>query len=340
MVLYVGNKLSEHGFTPTSVETLGVKLSAIAGEVVAVSSKRNRVLRMLDIIISVYTLRKRNPVVLIDTYSTSAFWFAFAAAFMCRMFRLPYIPILRGGNLPSRIDGSRLSSDFIFKHSFRNVAVSGYLFHEFRKRNLEATVIHNYLNIGSYPFRHRNQIRPKLLWVRSFHSTYNPEMALRVLELLKDSYPDAELCMVGPDKDGSLERCRKLAVSKQLNVLFTGKLSKEEWIRLSEGYDIFLNTASIDNTPVSVMEAMALGLIVVTTNAGGTPHLVSAGEDALMVNTLDADGMAASVMRLLSDNFPAGQLSLSARKKAEQWDWSIIGPQWSELIESASRKKS
>ena len=79
--------------------------------------------------------------------------------------------------------------------------------------------------------------------------------------------------MVGPDKDGSLEKTKQYAKEKGVlhRVRFTGGLSKTEWIELSKDYNIFINTTNVDNTPVSVMEAMALGFPVISTNVGGVP---------------------------------------------------------------------
>ena len=75
-ILYLGNKLSKHGINKTTVETLGENLSQSGFEVVSYSSKKNSLLRILDMLLGI--LKHKNAAyVLIDTYSTSAFWFAF-----------------------------------------------------------------------------------------------------------------------------------------------------------------------------------------------------------------------------------------------------------------------
>src|SRR5690606_13932264 len=106
--------------------------------------------------------------------------------------------------------------------------------------------IPNPLFLQKYPFKERKEFHPRFLWVRAFDMIYNPILALRSLEIVRKQYPEATLCMVGPDKDGSLAKCRKYASEKNLPVKFTGKLKKKEWVRLSEDYDIFLNTSDID----------------------------------------------------------------------------------------------
>ena len=100
---------------------------------------------------------------------------------------------------------------------------------------------------------------------------------------------------------------------------------------LSQG-DIFLNTTNADNTPVSVLEALACGLCVVSTNVGGIPYLLEHEEDALLVPPNDLEAMAAAVRRVLTEPGLAERLSRNARKKAKGFDWSVVLPQWEELL--------
>ena len=96
--------------------------------------------------------------------------------------------------------------------------------------------------------------------------------------------------------------------------------------------DIFLNTSNVDNTPVSVIEAMATGMCIVSTDVGGVAYLCETDEDALLVPAKDAKAMAAAVRRILIDPELAAALSCNARRKAETFDWSIILPQWESLL--------
>ena len=199
----------------------------------------------------------------------------------------------------------------------------------------KVTVIPNFITIGNYPFKKRSVLRPRLLWVRAFHKeVYNPEMAIRILAILSEQFEDAKLCMVGPDKDGNMETCLELAES--LNVInrlkFTGQLNKSEWIQLSSEYDIFLNTSNVDNTPVSVIEAMALGLPVISTNVGGIPFLFEHEKDCLLVDKNHDVAMACAVTRLVNDPKFSLQLAHAARKKAEGFDWENVKKLWIDVI--------
>jgi len=280
---------------------------------------------------------KASSVVLIDTYSSLAFWYAIIIALLAQLFNKPYIPILHGGKLPERLLSNPKLCRLIFNKSLINVAPSNYLKHHFNEAGYKTILIPNFIDINNYIFQKRSNIKPGLLWVRAFHQQYNPEMAVKVTAALVPAFPDIHLCMVGPDKDGSMEQCKQFAVELGVvdRIVFTGLLSKSEWIALSANYDIFINTTNIDNTPVSVIEAMALGLPVVSTDAGGMPFLIDSGVDGLLVPQGDTEAFAAAITQLLEHPDLALQLSQNARQKVELYDWEVVKNQWFEVIDEA-----
>jgi L-malate glycosyltransferase len=333
-ILYIGNKLAKHGFSLSSIETLGPLLEEEGFELLYASDQKNQALRLLAMLRSIFRNRKSIGVVLIDTYSSSAFYYAWASVQLCTVLKLKCIPILRGGNLPERMANSKKLTDQVFSNSLTNVIVSDYLKNCMEERNYKYTLIPNNINLRLYNFLHREKIAPRLLWVRAFHTVYNPQLAIRVLKKLSVHYPAITLTMVGPKKDESYELCKKLCTELEVNdkVTFTGKLSKEEWRLVSEKHDIFINTTNFDNLPISVLEAMALGMPVVSTNVGGVPYLINNGSNGLLVNPDSVDQMADAIITLLNDAQLTGTLSRNARLTSELYDWSNIRKKWNELL--------
>ena len=80
------------------------------------------------------------------------------------------------------------------------VAPSAYLVRALAPYQFHVQLIPNVINLSKYPYRLRQVIQPRLLWMRSFHSIYNPLMAIRVLEKLKKEFPGACLVMGGTGK--------------------------------------------------------------------------------------------------------------------------------------------
>ena len=58
------------------------------------------------------------------------------------------------------------------------------------------------------------------------------------------------------------------------NIVIKNKLPIKQWVKLSKDYDIMVSNPNIDNMPVSLIEGMALGMCLISTNVGGVPYLV------------------------------------------------------------------
>jgi glycosyltransferase involved in cell wall biosynthesis len=304
--------------------------------VICASDKTNKILRLLAMCFTIIKHRKTTDLVLIDTFSTANFYYALITSQLARMLSLKYIPILHGGNLPERLKHSEHFSALIFNYAELNVSPSLYLASEFKKYNYKTVYIPNSIPVAEIPFKLRTVFEPKLLWVRAFDKIYNPTMAVKVLALLKETHKNASLCMVGPDKDGSLGEAKDLAIQLGVaeSLTFTGVLPKAEWHQLSKKFDIFINTTNIDNMPVSIIEAMALGLPIVSTNAGGLPYLIENGVDGLLIPVKDERKMAEAITTLVNNPEKAMELSVKAREKAEKFDENWVKTQWHKLLEN------
>ena len=332
-LLYIGNQLSNKRGTVTTIDSLTFLLRAEGYDIVTASKIKNKALRLLDMLWQTFKSRNNVDVVLIDTYSTQNFQYAVAVATICRVFQISYVPILHGGNLPNRLKKSPKLSKKLFNGAKTNIAPSNYLLEAFKKEGYtNLTYIPNTIEIKNYTFKLRKNIQPKLLWVRSFAELYNPIVALEIVEALVTKNIDVELCMVGPEKDGSLERCKKIVEEKNLPITFTGLLKKETWIELSKDYDIFINTTNFDNTPISVMEAMALGLPVISTNVGGLPYLIEHYKTGVLVPPNNVNVFVEAIIQLLSNPEQTESISNNARAAVEQFDWKVVKKKWDEFL--------
>ena len=327
-ILYIGNNLVKKTNYATSMDILSNLLKLEGFTIYRSSSKSNKIRRLLEMCFAIIRYKNKVDYVLIDTYSTSNFYYALLTSQLCRLFRLKYLPILHGGNLPYRLKQSPKLSSLIFNNSFQNIAPSGYLKYEFEIKGYKSLLIPNVIPIANYTFKERKKITPKLLFVRAFASIYNPNMAIEVLKELKKKYPEATLCMIGPDKDGTLKDVKHLINTYDLqdSVEITGVLPKKEWHEKSKDFDIFINTTNVDNTPISVIEAMALGLPVVSTNVGGLPYLISSNVDGVLVDKEQPILMANEIHKIIEEN--KSSFAKKARSKVANFDWSIVKNEW------------
>jgi glycosyltransferase involved in cell wall biosynthesis len=178
-----------------------------------------------------------------------------------------------------------------------------------------------------------------LLSNRNLESHYNVECTLRAFALIRQRVPDARLIVAG---DGSERHTlRELAaILAPGKVDFVGAVAPENMPGLYDQADIFVNASDVDNQPLSIIEAFASGLPVVTTNAGGIPDMVTDGETGLMVGRGDYEALADRVIRLLRDKDVATGIAARAREECGRYSWASVSGKWLRLYRELACKKA
>lgn len=210
----------------------------------------------------------------------------------------------------------------------RIVVPSGYLRDVFEKFGLQAEPIHNFVDAETIPYRERSPLRPIFLSNRNFEVHYNVACCLRAFSRVQERLPDASLVVAGY---GS-QRAALEALSLELglrNVRFTGRVSPAEMGQLLHEADILLNSPDVDNMPLSLLEAQAAGLPIVSTSTGGIPYIVKDGETGLLVAPGDDGALADAALRLLDDPALALRLTKAARQAClERFSWPAVEARW------------
>ncbi len=364
-LLWLGNFLSHSGRATRGVcEELTDELEQRGWPVIRTSNRPARLARLADMLGTAWRQRRHYRVAHVDVFSGPAFVWAEAAVWLLRRLGKPTVLTLHGGNLPrfARAHPRRFAR--LLRHAAAVTAPSRYLVEQLALRPVSvmpatAAVAHgstgpdplargpapwgakpchiipNPIDLSLYPYRRREAVRPALVWLRAFHDIYRPAMAVRAAAEVRSEFPETRLVMFGPDKDDGSRTAAAAAVADlgmETCVTMGGAVPKPEVGAHLAAHDIFLNTSSIDNTPISVVEALACGLCVVSTRVGGIPYLLSDGEDAILVPPDDAHAMAAAVIGLLRRPALAERLSRQGRACAATFDKSCVLPQWEVLL--------
>jgi glycosyltransferase involved in cell wall biosynthesis len=95
-----------------------------------------------------------------------------------------------------------------------------------------------------------------------------------------------------------------------------------------------LNPTRVDNMPNSVLEALACGLPVISTNVGGVPYIVEDEQTALLVAPDNEQEMAQAIVRLCEDVDLRRQLSERGRREVAQYAWAEVWPRWRAVYNS------
>lgn len=334
-ILIVGNQSSKMGGGLAVCEELETRLPELGWTVYLASSKKSRISRIMDMVWTTIRYRRQYSVALVEVFSGPSFIWAEIITLLLKALKKRVILTLYGGNLPNFGKSHSQRVQRLFSSADRVIAPSNYLKEEMKQYCNHITLLRYGVDIDEFQYRHRDNPDPKLITLRSIHEIYNPSLAPKVLYSILDKYPNASLVMIGANKhDGSWEKTKQtisgLGITEKVQML--GRIPRNEIPANLNDADIYLNTPDIDNTPLSIAEAMACGLCIVSTNIGGLPYIMNDGENALLVPADDPETMATAVIRILEERGLASRLSLNARREAEQYSWSIVITKWEELF--------
>ena len=203
------------------------------------------------------------------------------------------------------------------------VVPSAYLSEVFARHGYPTRVIPNVVDLSRFAWRERTQPRPVFLSTRNLEPYYRVDVILDAFALLKQRYPAATLIVAGYGSEAS--RLRSFAPD---GVRFVGKIDPRDMPALCAEADIFLNASIVDNQPVSILEAFASGLPVVTTGAGDIPSLVRHDVSGLIVPSEDPRALAAAASLLIDNPDKAVALAKQARDVVERFTWNAVRDQW------------
>ena len=331
---FVGPMVGRHpGHTTMQGQILSDLFVQAGYTVVSASAKLNRYARLLDIVRTLVGARNQIDVLVIEVYGGPSFVIEDIASWLGRRFGHQVVMWLHGGAMPEFMSRYPRWTKRVLRRADLLVAPSTYLARAVEVHGLTASVIPNVIDLSSYSHRQRREILPRLFWMRSFHPIYNPELALRVFARLRRSWPEAKLVMAGKD-GGSESETRQLAEQLDLGtaVQFPGFLDMAAKARIGQNSDIFLNTSRIDNMPVALVEACAMGIPVVSTAVGGVPDMLANRHTGLLVADDNEEAMAGAVEELIADPELAERLSTNGRHIADRSSWEQVRPQWESIF--------
>lgn len=211
------------------------------------------------------------------------------------------------------------------------VVPSLYLQQVFARHGYCAQIIPNMISLQQFRYRPRSPLQPRLLSVRNLEPIYCIDNTLNAFGLLKKSVPGATLTIAGY---GSQESALKAQVTQQglQDVSFVGRVEPQDIAALYERHDIFINSSVVDNQPVSILEAFAAGLPVISTPTGDIAFMIRDAENGLLVPHDQPAAIAAAVRQLLEAPSAALQMTEAARREVEKHTWRHVRADWQALF--------
>ena len=170
---------------------------------------------------------------------------------------------------------------------------------------------------------------------RNLEAIYDNATALRAFELVARRLPQARLFVAGsgPELPALRQLAAELGIAERVE--FTGPLDRDAMAALMRRCHLMLNPSRVDNMPNSVLEAMACGIPVVSTNVGGVPYIIDDGQTGLLVPAGDPQAMAAAAIQILTEPGFAEAIVRRATAAIDVYSWSQVSGRWREIYRQA-----
>jgi glycosyltransferase involved in cell wall biosynthesis/peptidoglycan/xylan/chitin deacetylase (PgdA/CDA1 family) len=283
---------------------------------------------VLNQVLYILSLRRLGRADVVHVFSASFWSFLLApvpAMLIARLFRKRVVLNYHSGEAAEHLRKWGLLVHPFIRLAHGIVVPSDYLREEFARHGYEARVVRNVIDTSRFGYRLRSPLSPRLLSTRNLEPGYRVDLVLSAFALIKTERPDATLTVAG----GGSEAARLRAMSEGMSgVTFLGPVAPADMPDVCSAADVFLNASVVDNQPLSLLEAFASGLPVVTTASGGIAAMVRQGESGIIVPPLDPAAMAAAVIALLLDDERAGRIARGARAVAEAHSWPLVSDLW------------
>ena len=214
------------------------------------------------------------------------------------------------------------------------VVPSVYLRDIFCRHGFEAKVIPNAVDINRFHIDRSDDDEPlRILCTRNFEDHYGVDQVMKVFSKIKAEIPDARLILVGDGPEAP--KLKRLAQEFHLkDVVFAGQVDHDAIPDFYKKANFFLNASTVDNMPLSLLEAMAAGLIVVSTASGGIPYMIKSPVNGVLVDKEGAESLAMEVIKVYRDKELWKNIRYEAVNYSQEFSPDKIGRQWEALYGS------
>jgi glycosyltransferase involved in cell wall biosynthesis len=336
-VLIIGLFLSDknrHKILRTAADQLKECFVDNGIEVISTSTIMNKWGRFVDTMTTIIFKRKSYKVAIVPLYGgTMSHIWERASSNLLKWLGKKVVVIVHSSSITTSMQKDPALYIQSFKRADVVVCPSTFFIEFLKDYGVGSVLIENVLNLDDYRFHKKEIFRPKILWMRTLEDVYNPEMAIRVANLLSKRYADFEMVMAGHDR-GMLNITKQLAADMGVagKVSFPGYINNSQKDQLAHEFDIYICTNRHDNAPVSFIEMMAMGLPIVSVNVGGIPHFVKHEYNGYLVNPDDDVAMADAIDRVINNPEKTKQLVENGIAFSKLFDEEVVVKKWTTLF--------
>lgn len=213
------------------------------------------------------------------------------------------------------------------------IVLSGFLEEIFNRYAIPCVVIPNIIHLRPIEPREKShEVAPRFISIRHLRPLYNIPCILKAYKVVSEQYPNATLDILGQgDMRAELEQY--VADNHLTGIRFLGQVPNDKIYDYFAEANIILSAPKADNMPVSLLEAMNAGLLVISSRVGGVPYMITHEETGLLFESDNADDMAKKMLWALEHLEEVQIMIANAQTDVQKYSWKNIKKQLFEVYE-------
>jgi len=271
-----------------------------------------------------------------NSYNLVHAWFGIPCGFIAMFLKKPYIVSLRGSDVPFHNPRFKILDKFLFKHLSKIiwrkakfvVANSEGLKKLARKTSPKQKIGVVYNGIDTQEFKplknKKNSKTLKIIFIGRLAIIKGINYLLKALGSLKNKDFVLTLIGEGKEKENLKELAKDLKIEKQ--VKFLGPIPHQKITKYYQENDLFILPSLNEGMSNTVLEAMACGLPIITTNVGGSKELIN--NNGFVIPKANSKKLKEAIEKYLKNKNLIKNYSIQSRKIAEKMNWEKVSQKY------------
>lgn len=321
-ILYISNYKKGLGGINAQVDLLCEHVRE-EGYIAEIFSTKGNPLKRIGLFIKLLCVAKRYDVLHIHGCSDWGMLPVVYGVITGKIWRKRIIVTYHGGGADNYFERHGPFARRWLKRADQVIVLSGFLKKVFDAYEIPCVVIPNIVTLREDIYQLKKSIAPKFISIRHLTSTYRIDLIIRAFEKVVEHYPEATLDILGQgDKRTDLEQY--VNEHQLTGVRFIGQVPNEQIYDYLRANDIMLSAPKIDNMPVSLLEAMNAGLLVISCNVGGVPYMIEKGKNGLLFESGNVDALAEQMEWALGHQDESVKMIENAHNEVKKYAWTNI----------------
>ena len=237
-----------------------------------------------------------------------------------------------GGGLYEFINKYKTKVIYFLNKANTITVPSKYLQDILNNNSIKSKYLPNIIRDNNVYLKKRENLKPILIVTRTLDEVYNIPLSIMAFKDLKKVVPDAKLKIVG---DGKLKNEILELVKKENidDIEFIGRVPNSKIGEILNTADIFINPSNKDNMPLSLFEALACGLPVISTNVGGIPDYIIDGINGFLIELNNKEQLMNKILYILNNQDEVQKIIYNGYQTFEQLTLNNLKNEYLKLYE-------